>query len=315
MMQELSKTVKKRMSGDKDQNASGSSGGGSSSSDDSVPENSKVIVLTSNNFKKEILENPLVSMVAFVAPWCGHCKSLLPEWHRASMKLEGEGAVLGTVDATAYADLAQAYGVQSYPTIKIFPGGKDTNSSDARDYKGERTEAGIYRACLEEVDETGVPREFPEMISQAVLSENCDGPNRICVIAVLPHILDGGAVAREKQKDILGEAAKRSRGGPYRFLWFEGGNAQLEFEGSMDLTFGYPAVVALSKEKGAYVTMRESYSTKNISNFLRNIISGRITPAKLDEKLPGVASVDPWDGKDGEVFEEEMSLEEIMGEL
>jgi len=310
MMQEAKKVIQMRMSGDGDQAGGGGGGGG-----DSVPEDSKVIELTSNNFKKNILDNPQVSMVAFVAPWCGHCKTLLPELHRASTKLDGEGAVLGTVDATVYADLSNTYGVKGFPTIKIFPGGKDKDPSDARDYEGQRTESGIVQAVLEEVDETGTPREIPELTSQAVLAENCDGKNRICVIAALPHILDGGAAARNKQKDILGEAAKRSRGGPYRFLWFEGGNAQLDLEKSLDLSFGFPAVVAVAKEKGAYMIMRESYSTKNISNFLRNIMSGRTVPTKLEGELPEVATVDPWDGQDGEVFEEEMSLEEIMGEL
>ena len=49
---------------------------------------------------------------------CGHCKNLEPEWESAAKKLKGS-VKLGKVDATVHGNLAQAYGVKGYPTIKV----------------------------------------------------------------------------------------------------------------------------------------------------------------------------------------------------
>ena len=40
-------------------------------------------------------------MVEFYAPWCGHCKSLAPEWEKAAKALKGIVNV-GAVDMTQH---------------------------------------------------------------------------------------------------------------------------------------------------------------------------------------------------------------------
>lgn len=157
------------------------------------------------------------------APWCGHCKKLQPEWEEAARKLEGSGAFLGWVDATAETELAAIYGVQGFPTIKLFPGGKKTHA-DAKDYKGERTASAIAKYLLDEVDRTGIPKEIPELTDNTILEEECGGPNRICVLAALPHISDSGADGRNKYKDLLSKISKSFRGSSHSFMWFEGGS-------------------------------------------------------------------------------------------
>lgn len=246
------------------------------------------------------------------APWCGHCKALLPDWEEAAKRLEGEGAFLGWVDATAEQQLAARYQVQGYPTIKLFPGGKKRKTySDAKEYQGGRTAADIVQTVLAEVDRTGVPKPIPELVSDDVLREHCAGHNHICVLAALPHILDSGADGRKAYQETLAKVAKTFRGSAFSFLWFEG-TSQPNLEQVLDMTFGFPAVAAFSMDKEAFVVMRTSYNEKNVASFLHGVTSGRQRTAKVSS-MPKVATTEPWDGLDAAPVEEDIPLCEIMG--
>ena len=83
----------------------------------------------------------LSPLAEFYAPWCGHCKSLAPEWATAAGKTRklNPSCILAKVDADEHKELAERYGVASYPTIKVFKGGKAT------DYEGPREAKGIFQ--------------------------------------------------------------------------------------------------------------------------------------------------------------------------
>ena len=101
-------------------------------------DDSHVLALTKDTFD-EVLKNNKYLLVKFVAPWCGHCKSLVPAYAAAAKILAESGSEikLASVDATIEQDLAQKFEVKGYPTIKFFSDGTTF------EYSGGRTQDEI----------------------------------------------------------------------------------------------------------------------------------------------------------------------------
>lgn len=93
---------------------------------------------------KFITENEVV-LVMFYAPWCGHCKRLLPEYIEAgSLLAEKKSAIkLAKVDATVENALAQEFSITGYPTLILFDKKKKVN------YGGGRTANAIVDWLLQ----------------------------------------------------------------------------------------------------------------------------------------------------------------------
>jgi len=105
-----------------------------------------VVELTPENFKQEVLSSKSVWFVEFYAPWCGHCKNLVPTWKKVAGAFDGM-VKFGAVDADKHKGLGGEYGVQGFPTIKVF--GADKKS--AADYSGGRSADEITEAAMKEV--------------------------------------------------------------------------------------------------------------------------------------------------------------------
>ncbi|XP_074534587.1 protein disulfide-isomerase A3 [Halichoeres trimaculatus] len=97
---------------------------------------SDVIDFTDDDFESKIGDHSLI-LVEFFAPWCGHCKRLAPEYEAAATRLKGTVA-LAKVDCTANSNTCSKYGVNGYPTLKIFRDGEE-----AGPYDGPRSADGI----------------------------------------------------------------------------------------------------------------------------------------------------------------------------
>ncbi|KAF9736920.1 hypothetical protein PMIN06_010674 [Paraphaeosphaeria minitans] len=115
---------------------------------------SQVVILDDKSFTEKVGKDQDV-LIAFTAPWCGHCKSLKPVWEQLANTFANEqGVTIAQVDAEAENSkaLAKEQGVSSYPTIKYFKKG----TTEPLPYEGARAEAdfveflntnaGTYRA-------------------------------------------------------------------------------------------------------------------------------------------------------------------------
>lgn len=81
----LVKQIAGQRLGGKSGGSSGSSGSGSGGSDDEKD----VIVLNQDNFEENVYGDQAAWFVQFYAPWCGHCKTLAPEWAEMATDLKG----------------------------------------------------------------------------------------------------------------------------------------------------------------------------------------------------------------------------------
>lgn len=278
-------------------------GGGGSGGSSGGSGKTEVIELTDSNFDKLVLNSDDVWLVEFFAPWCGHCKNLAPQWEKAASELKGK-VKLGALDATVHTLKAAQFGVQGYPTIKYFPGGKKDPES-VRDYDGGRQSSDIVTWALEKYTENIPAPEIFELTSESVEQEACGG-KPLCVISILPHILDCNAKCRNDYIKILTAMADKYKQKQWGWLWAEGGQ-QTQIEDALDIGgFGYPAMALVNFKKMKFSLLRGSFSNDGINEFLRDIAYGRgQTSTVRGEKIPKIYKTDPWDGQDGQLPEEE----------
>jgi protein disulfide-isomerase-like protein len=90
------------------------------------------VSLTPDNWDSETAGKTV--LIKFYAPWCGHCKSMKPDWDKLMDAFAGSATQLvGDVDCTAEGKpLCDAHGIKGFPTIKW------GSADDLADYSGGR---------------------------------------------------------------------------------------------------------------------------------------------------------------------------------
>ncbi|CAH1153384.1 unnamed protein product [Phaedon cochleariae] len=273
----------------------GSSGSSSDSGDDDV------IELTDSNFDKLVLKSDDLWLVEFFAPWCGHCKNLAPHWSKAARELKGK-VKLGALDATVHQAKAAKYGVKGYPTIKFFaPGAKDSPV----DFDGGRTSSDIVNWALDKLAENIPAPELVQIVNDQSFRDACED-KPLCVVAVLPHILDCQSECRNSYIQMLTNMGEKFKKKMWGWVWSEAGS-QPELEAAVDIGgFGYPAMAVVSPKKLKYSILRGAFSKDGIYEFLRDLSYGKGNTAPVKgESLPKMNTIEAWDGKDGVLPEEE----------
>jgi len=106
------------------------------------PADTKVKMIDAKGFKKAMKQN-VTSVVAFVAPWCGHCQRMAPEYSKAAVALTPMVPLYAVdCDNESNKRLCGEQGVQGFPTVKLFPRG---GSSKPVSFDGpERTSKAFF---------------------------------------------------------------------------------------------------------------------------------------------------------------------------
>jgi len=88
-----------------------------------IPENneSPVTIIVGNNFDEIVHDKNKDVLVEFYAPWCGHCKSLVPEYEILAQAFQkAEDVVIGKIDLTANDVETSHFEVKGFPTILLY---------------------------------------------------------------------------------------------------------------------------------------------------------------------------------------------------
>ncbi|MFH1749726.1 MAG: thioredoxin [bacterium] len=81
------------------------------------------IVLTGENFKKQVSDNKSIVLVDFWAPWCGPCKMISPILDEISEEYSGK-IKIAKLNVDEAGEVATKYNIMSIPTILFFKKGK-----------------------------------------------------------------------------------------------------------------------------------------------------------------------------------------------
>lgn len=115
------------------------------------PSEEDVIVLDKDNLEASIYDSEDTWLLELYAPWCGHCKTLRPEWAKLATSLKGVAKV-AKLDASVNRQFDQTYGLKGYPTIVLIPGGhKDKKIYYT--YEGSRSAERLEEWAIEKMNE------------------------------------------------------------------------------------------------------------------------------------------------------------------
>jgi protein disulfide-isomerase A1 len=107
-----------------------------------------VKVVVADEFDKIVMDKEKDVLMEFYAPWCGHCKKLVPIYDELGKKFaaHSDKIVIGKMDSTAN-DIPPGAGfsVSGFPTLKLIKAG----TNEVVEYEGDRSLESLTKFMLE----------------------------------------------------------------------------------------------------------------------------------------------------------------------
>ncbi len=108
------------------------------------------IIVTDENFDREVLQSDLPVLVDFWADWCGPCKVLGPTINELASEYRGKAKVAKLdVDSNT---IAGRFGIRSIPTVLLFEDGK-VNRSYVGVQPKQQYQAGLDALVIDVAEE------------------------------------------------------------------------------------------------------------------------------------------------------------------
>ncbi|WFC98308.1 protein disulfide-isomerase [Malassezia yamatoensis] len=236
---------------------------------------SPVMKLTPANFDKEILRIEKPAMVAFTAPWCGHCQKLAPQYQRVASELD-EVVKIAYMDCDDKVNQAicAKYNVKGFPTLKLFPA---TKKRIPRDYNGDRSAQAITDYVVSALPAESVQRLEPSKL-QNFLDKNTDSPK---VLLVSP---------KSKSSPMYRSLALDFRGRvPFGYLYAVKDEAFGAVNEVLNVKLDLQHVPALYMAKGPRSDLklhkyRGSMKYKLIKRWLDEVLDGKVVADEPEKK-------------------------------
>jgi putative thioredoxin len=147
-----------------------------------------VIDVDVRSFEKDVLQRSLDTpvLVDFWASWCGPCKTLGPTLEKLAGEFGG-AFLLAKVDIDKNPELADAFGVQSVPTVVLVAGGQIVDG-----FVGAQPEAAIRELLARQGVGAAAPAADP--VAEALELEK-QGELQKAIIHLRNHVVMGGGDA------------------------------------------------------------------------------------------------------------------------
>uniref|UniRef100_A0A8C9I5T5 protein disulfide-isomerase n=1 Tax=Piliocolobus tephrosceles TaxID=591936 RepID=A0A8C9I5T5_9PRIM len=205
----------------------------------------------------------------FYAPWCGYSKPIHPIFDDLAKKVSHlKNLKIAKIDATVEHISAQKYKLTGYPSFRFFPAG-NKKSHTALDYNQGRTLDDFYKFLLNHYSEK---KKLIQLTSKQVLDEHCE--TGICILAILPNMQDVTDYYFISYINTLNDVIKDISDLPVTLLWTPAGD-QLDIVNKLNLSYGFPTVIAISFSKNVFATLIGNYSKESIKKFITQMMIGK----------------------------------------
>merc|ERR1711959_425115 len=176
-----------------------------------------VIDLDPDNVK-EVLNGMKITMAEFYAPWCGHCKRLVPEYTKLAEMVANDPMMSNFVqvvkaDCDKHRSIGETFSVTGFPTLKILSRGIGIDESDsAFDYSGPRDAESMFnklKSFVEQDKLVGRHEDMDKLAQDFMASEDKEAflekakPETEKEIGRIGRIIQKGSITRTKFADMV----------------------------------------------------------------------------------------------------------------